>query len=153
MTKLAITALIAISLATPALAESQGESKPFSQRNTTRAAPAPTTAAQPQSQNTREAARVHALLANNPNAFGGLNLSSSLTAIRAASDRNRREWMAKELARATTSAERARIRASHDAIWAKLAANRIIREGIPERNNIIHGLMMVFNTAKKAGLY
>ena len=152
MTKLTIIALIAISLATPALAERQIETPPLSQRATARAAPSPAPAAQPQSQNTREAARDYALLARNPNAFGGLNLSSSLTAIRAASDRNRREWMAKELAR-TAPARRAAIQASHDAIWAKIAANRVIREGVPEQDNIIHGLMMVFNTAKKAGLY
>jgi hypothetical protein len=94
----------------------------------------------------KELAQVTAMLANNPNAFGGFNTTNTLAELRAQVDRNIGIRHARELARAATPAEFARLVAVHEVFWAGLAARRELRTKFTDEQNIVHSLMMIFMT-------
>jgi hypothetical protein len=97
----------------------------------------------------QELARVTAMLAKNPNAFGGFNTTNTLDELREQVDRNIRTRHLRELLQATTPAERARLRAQHDAFWTGLVARRELRTKFTDEQNIVHSLMMIFQTKQK----
>ena len=97
----------------------------------------------------REYARVKAMLARNPDAFGGFNTTNTLDELRAQVDRNIAARHVNELAGATTPAERDRLTAAHKAFWAGLAARREIRTRFTDEQNIVHSLMMILTTKAK----
>jgi hypothetical protein len=91
------------------------------------------------------------LLATDTDAFNGFTKTSSLADIRAEGDRMRKLWMSKELAAASTDADRARIVEQHAEFWKRLKINRDKRGDAPSESNIIHGLLMIYRTKRKAG--
>ena len=98
-----------------------------------------------------ELAYVNNLLAADQNAFNGFNKTSNLAEIRAESDRMRQAWMDKEMM-AAKDAQRALLAGQHEANWKRLEANRAKRGNAQLAANIVHGLMMIYNNKKKAGL-
>jgi hypothetical protein len=97
----------------------------------------------------QELARVTAMLARNPNAFGGFNTTNTLAELRAQVDRNIRTRHMRELLQAATPAERARLLAQHAQFWTGLAARRELRTQFTDEQNIIHSLMMILQTGGK----
>ena len=93
------------------------------------------------------------LLATDTDAFNGFTKTSSLVDIRAEGDRMRKVWMSKELAAASTDADRARIAEQHAEYWKRLKINRDKRGDVPSESNIIHGLLMISRTKRKAGSF
>ena len=99
-----------------------------------------------------ELAYVNNLLAADQNAFNGFNKTSNLAEIRAESDRMRQAWMDKETMAAKNDAQRTQLAGQHEANWKRLEANRAKRANAQSAANIVHGLMMIYNNKKKAGL-
>jgi hypothetical protein len=93
-----------------------------------------------------ELAQVTAMLAANPNAFGGYNTSSTLAELRAQVDANVRVIFSRELQKATSRSEVARIKATQAAFWAGLDQRREKRARFSDHQNIVHSLMMIFKT-------
>jgi hypothetical protein len=96
-----------------------------------------------------ELAQVTAMLAANPNAFGGYNTSNTLAELRAQVDANIKARFARELQTATTRAHLAQIRATQAAFWAGLAQRREVRTKFTDEQNIVHSLMMILQTKAK----
>jgi hypothetical protein len=98
----------------------------------------------------QEFARVNAMLARNPNAFGGFTPANTLAELRAQVDRNIHARHARELAnRRLTEAQRTQLMASHVAFWDGLAARRELRNQFTDEQNIVHSLMMILKTSGK----
>jgi hypothetical protein len=121
------------------------------QSNRTVAFPAPAIPGLPKAtlQYRQELARVTALLAANPNAFGGYNTSNTLAELRAQVDANISARHARELARTISPAARERLKAAHAAFWTGLAQRREIRTKFTDEQNIVHSLMMILQTKAK----
>jgi hypothetical protein len=115
------------------------------------AMPAPVIPGQPDAtlQYRQELARVTAMLAKNPNAFGGFNTTNTLAELRAQVDRNIRTRHAREIAKAATQFEKAQLRAKHKTFWDGIIARRELRNKFSDEQNIVHSLMMIFTTRQK----
>jgi hypothetical protein len=94
----------------------------------------------------QEYARVNAMLARNPNIFGGFNTTNTLDELRAQVDANISLRQSRELDSAKTPAEKARLTAAHAAFWDGLAARRELRKQFTDEQNIVHSLMMILKT-------
>jgi hypothetical protein len=119
--------------------------------NRTVALPAPAIPGLPKAtlQYRQELARVTALLAANPNAFGGYNTSNTLAELRAQVDANIKARFARELQTATSRTQLAQIRATQAAFWTGLDQRREVRTKFTDEQNIVHSLMMILQTKAK----